>query len=39
VQVKSTMVPQSPVGIEIKATETATGQTAGVADHFVPPSQ
>jgi cytochrome c oxidase accessory protein FixG len=39
VQVKSAMAPQSPVGIEIKATDTATGQTAGVADHFVPPSQ
>ena len=33
------MVPQSPVGIEIKATDTATGQTVGVEDHFVPPNQ
>ncbi len=39
VQVKSAMVPQSPVGIEIKATDTATGQTAGEQDHFVPPNQ
>jgi cytochrome c oxidase accessory protein FixG len=39
VQVKSTMVPQGPVGIEIKATDTAIGQTAVVADHFVSASQ
>jgi len=28
-----------PAGIEIKATDTATGQTVGVQDHFVPPNQ
>ena len=38
VQVKSTMVPQNPVNIEIKATNVATGQTASVADHFVLPN-
>ena len=36
VQVKSTMVPENPVDIEIKATDTATGQTAAEQDHFVP---
>jgi cytochrome c oxidase accessory protein FixG len=39
VQVKSTMVPQSPINIEINATDTATGKTAGAQDHFVPPNQ
>jgi polyferredoxin len=39
VQVKSAMVPQSPVGIEINTTDTATGQSVGVEDHFVPPNQ
>jgi cytochrome c oxidase accessory protein FixG len=38
VQVNNTMVPPNPVSIEIKATDIATGQTAGVADHFVPPN-
>jgi polyferredoxin len=39
VQVKSAMVPHSPVDIEIKATDTATGQIVGVEDNFVPPNQ
>jgi cytochrome c oxidase accessory protein FixG len=39
VQVKSDMIPQDPVVIEIKATETATGQTATAQDHFIPPNQ
>ena len=37
VQAAAAIVPQSPVKIEIKATDTATGQTASVGDHFVPP--
>jgi len=39
VQVKSDMIPQDPVVIEIKATETATGQAAIAQDHFIPPNQ
>jgi len=39
VQVESANVPQRPVDIEIKVTDVVTGQTAGVADHFVPPNQ
>jgi cytochrome c oxidase accessory protein FixG len=39
VQAASTTVPEGPVKIEIKATDTATGQTANVGDHFVPPSR
>ncbi len=38
VKAKSTMVPPNPVGIEITATDVATGQSASVADHFVPTS-
>ncbi|MGZ3288359.1 MAG: FixG Ig-like domain-containing protein, partial [Xanthobacteraceae bacterium] len=37
VQAAAAVVPESPVKIEIKATDTATGQTASVGDHFVPP--
>jgi cytochrome c oxidase accessory protein FixG len=37
VRVADAMVPQAPADIEIKATDTATGQTVGVGDHFVPP--
>jgi cytochrome c oxidase accessory protein FixG len=39
VQMKNTRVLPNPVSIEIKATDIATGQTAAVADHFVPASQ
>jgi cytochrome c oxidase accessory protein FixG len=39
VQVKSTMVPENPVGIEIKATDAATGQSATEQDHFVSPNK
>jgi hypothetical protein len=33
------MVPDGPVKIEVKATDTATGQAASVGDHFVPPNR
>ena len=36
VQVGSAMVPPSAANIEITATDTATGQTASVQDHFIP---
>ena len=39
VQVASAMVPEGPVDIEIKATDSATGKSTSVGDHFVPPSQ
>ncbi|MBI5263620.1 MAG: cytochrome c oxidase accessory protein CcoG, partial [Bradyrhizobium sp.] len=39
VQVPGNRVPPGAVDIEIKATETATGQTATARDHFVPGSQ
>jgi cytochrome c oxidase accessory protein FixG len=38
VQVASGAVPQGPANIEIRATDTTTGQTTGVGDHFVPAS-
>jgi polyferredoxin len=38
VQVASGAVPQGPANIEIRGTDTTTGQTAGVGDHFVPAS-
>ncbi|MGA7995794.1 MAG: cytochrome c oxidase accessory protein CcoG, partial [Bradyrhizobium sp.] len=37
VQAPAAVVPESPVKIEIKATDAATGQAASVGDHFVPP--
>jgi cytochrome c oxidase accessory protein FixG len=39
VQVKSAEVPAHPVMITIKATDTATGESAEAADHFIPPTQ
>jgi cytochrome c oxidase accessory protein FixG len=39
VRVASADVPERPANIEIRATDTATGQTASVADHFVPPNR
>ena len=39
VQAAAAMVPQSPVKIEVKATDTTTGQAASVGDHFVPPNR
>jgi cytochrome c oxidase accessory protein FixG len=39
VLVNAAMAPQNPVNVEIRATDTATGQTATVADHFVPPNR
>jgi cytochrome c oxidase accessory protein FixG len=39
VQAAAAMVPEGPVRIEIKATDTATGQAASVGDHFVPPNR
>ena len=39
VQVRSTTVPENPVGIEIRATDTVTGQSAAEQDHFVPPNK
>ena len=39
VQVRSAMLPRNAANIEIKANDTATGQTAGVGDHFVPPNR
>ncbi len=36
VEVAGATLPAQPVGIEIVATDTATGQTATAADHFVP---
>ena len=38
-QVPAAMVPQHPAAIEIRATDTATGQTASAGDHFIPQSQ
>ena len=35
VQVDIAFVPEGSVGIEIKATDVATGQKASVQDHFV----
>jgi polyferredoxin len=32
-------VPGRPTSIEIRATDIATGQTAGAGDHFVPPNR
>ena len=37
--VSSTLALQRPANIEIKATDTVTGQTASVGDHFIPASQ
>jgi polyferredoxin len=37
--VSSTLAPQRPANIEIKATDIVTGQTASVGDHFIPASQ
>jgi hypothetical protein len=39
VQVKSAMVPQDLLNIDIKATDTVTGLAAAAADHFIPPNQ
>jgi polyferredoxin len=39
VQVAGAVVPAHPANIEIGATDTATGQTARVGDHFVPPNR
>jgi polyferredoxin len=39
VQVAGGMLSARPVNIEIEATDTATGQTATSADHFVPPDR
>jgi cytochrome c oxidase accessory protein FixG len=39
VEVAGAMAPPNPIAIEIKATDTATGQTASAADHFIPPSR
>jgi len=36
VQVAGPMVPDIPANIEIRATDTATGQSANAGDHFVP---
>ncbi len=38
VQVADAMVPRGPADIVIRATDTTTGQTVGVGDHFVPPN-
>jgi hypothetical protein len=39
VQAAAVMVPEGPVRIEVKTTDTATGQAAIVGDHFVPPNR
>ncbi len=39
VQAAAAVVPASPVKIEVKATDTTTGQAASVGDHFVPPNR
>ena len=39
VQAASAVVPERPANIEIKATDTVTGQTASAGDHFVPPNR
>jgi hypothetical protein len=31
--------PERPANIEIRATDIATGHTAGAGDHFVPPNR
>ena len=36
VQLASAVVPERPATIQIRATDLATGQTAGAGDHFVP---
>jgi cytochrome c oxidase accessory protein FixG len=36
VQVENNMLPQASVGIEIRTTDLATGQTSSAQDHFVP---
>jgi polyferredoxin len=39
VQLPGAAVPQDPANIEIRATDTATGQLAAASDHFVPPNR
>ena len=39
VQVKSAALPPGPVQIEIRATDPATGESAGAEDHFIPSTQ
>ena len=39
VQAASAVVPGRPTSIEIRATDIATGQTAGAGDHFIPPNR
>jgi len=39
VQVKSELLPPGPVQIEIRATDTASGETAAAEDHFIPSTQ
>ncbi|WP_154073725.1 hypothetical protein [Bradyrhizobium erythrophlei] len=39
VQAASADLPERPANIEIRATDLATGQTAGAGDHFVPPNR
>jgi hypothetical protein len=34
--VKNALLPEDPVQIEIRATDTATGEAAGAEDHFIP---